>query len=488
MFFQTTAVYAFAVATLVSFTSAAPHAHHDHAQPQLTKRNALMDRWFQDPTAESAQLFKRATTNASPGSPEWRSAYPATGSTPGSDKLPQAWKDRLAVVMNSSAFPSYGPSQPNNGYPQYKSANGSSLAGTDPTVCSFTYQCVGDGDIYNAPDGVIGLNFDDGPTSFSSELYDFIEANNISATHFMIGGNILNFPDVFARAWKDGGHIAVHTWSHPYMTSMTNEQILAELGWTCQIISDLTGGYVPAYWRPPFGDADYRVRMIAKEVFGLTTVVWNQDSADWAIGTNPQYTVDSVTTSMRQWFSGPKSPGLVMLEHEASAADVQVFKAVYGDMLKNGWKVVNVAEAFNSWEYANAAKDNSTQIQGESIVQTLAPDNMKAYGAAFSGMQSAHEAGVTQSAQTTQSSSSAASTTGSSSSSSAGSVSSPASAPASATGSSTASRTSGAAGTGTSGAVAAATGSTSGALRSILSSSSTGALAVVAILAGSALL
>jgi chitin deacetylase len=32
------------------------------------------------------------------------------------------------------------------------------------------------------------------------------------------------------------------------MTSMTNEQILAELGWTCQIISDLTGGYVPAYW------------------------------------------------------------------------------------------------------------------------------------------------------------------------------------------------------------------------------------------------
>lgn len=188
-----------------------------------------MDRWFQDPTAESAQLFKRATTNASPGSPgascdqlafvfpkliyslctEWRSAYPATGSTPGSDKLPQAWKDRLAVVMNSSAFPSYGPSQPNNGYPQYKSANGSSLAGTDPTVCSFTYQCVGDGDIYNAPDGVIGLNFDDGPTSFSSELYDFIEANNISATHFMIGGNILNFPDVFARAWKDGGKFRV---------------------------------------------------------------------------------------------------------------------------------------------------------------------------------------------------------------------------------------------------------------------------------------
>ncbi|KAJ9120201.1 hypothetical protein QFC22_003101 [Naganishia vaughanmartiniae] len=482
MFFQTSAVYALAIATLATFTSAAPHAHHDHAQPKFTKRNALMDRWFQDPSAESAQLFKRATSNATPGSPEWRAAYPAPGSTPGSNTLPQAWKDRLAAVVASSAFPTYGPTQANNGYPQYKSANGSTLSGTDPTVCSFTYECVGEGDIHNAPDGVIGLNFDDGPTQFSGELYDFIEANNISATHFMIGGNIVNLPDVFARAWKDGGHIAVHTFSHPYMTTMTNDQILAELGWTCQIISDLTGGYVPAYWRPPFGDADYRVRMIAKEVFGLTTVVWNQDSADWAIGTDPKYTVEGVSATMRQWFSGSKSPGLVMLEHEASAADVQVFKAVYGDMLRNGWKVVNVAEAFNSWEYANAATDNSTLVQAESIVQTLAPGDLKAYGAAFSGMQSAHEAGVTQSAQTTHSSSSVASASGSSSSSASNSVSS-----ASATGSNTVSRSSGSAGSGTSGAVAAATGSTSGGSK-VIEFSSIGALAAFAVLTGSALL
>lgn len=136
---------------------------------------------------------------------EWRAAYPAPGNTPGSDKIPQAWRDRLAEVKKSSAWPTYGPSDPNNGYPKYHNANGSDLAGTDPTVCSFTYQCVGDGDIYNGPDGTIGLNFDDGPTSFSSELYDFIEANNISATHFMIGGNILNLPDMFQRAWNDGG-------------------------------------------------------------------------------------------------------------------------------------------------------------------------------------------------------------------------------------------------------------------------------------------
>jgi hypothetical protein len=167
-----------------------------------------------------------------------------------------------------------------------------------------------------------------------------------------------------------------------------------------------------------------------------------------------------------------------MLEHEASAADVQVFKAVYGDMLRNGWKVVNVAEAFGSWEYANAARDNSTMIQGESIVQTLAPGDLKAYGAAESGMQSAHEAGSTLASSST----SAASTSSASTSGSQPSATGSASASSNNSGSGTRSVSAG--GSATSGAVAAASsGSTSGATTHA-ASWYVGALAVV--FAGSA--
>ncbi len=73
------------------------------------------------------------------------------------------------------------------------------------------------------------------------------------------------------------GDIAVHTWTHPYMTTLTNEEVLGELGWTMQLIHNSTGGRIPKYWRPPYGDSDNRVRAIAKEVFGLTTVIWNQE-------------------------------------------------------------------------------------------------------------------------------------------------------------------------------------------------------------------
>lgn len=53
-----------------------------------------------------------------------------------------------------------------------------------------------------------------------------------------------------------GHQIAVHTWSHPYLTTLTNEQIIAELGWTKKIMKDVTG-VTPNMMRPPFGDIEY---------------------------------------------------------------------------------------------------------------------------------------------------------------------------------------------------------------------------------------
>jgi peptidoglycan/xylan/chitin deacetylase (PgdA/CDA1 family) len=38
-----------------------------------------------------------------------------------------------------------------------------------------------------------------------------------------------------------GHQLSVHTWSHPSLTTLTNEQVIAELGWTAKIIKDVTG-------------------------------------------------------------------------------------------------------------------------------------------------------------------------------------------------------------------------------------------------------
>jgi peptidoglycan/xylan/chitin deacetylase (PgdA/CDA1 family) len=61
------------------------------------------------------------------------------------------------------------------------------------------------------------------------------------------------------------------------MTTLTNIELVAQFGWTMELIHNSTGGRLPRFWRPPYGDSDVRVHAIAKEVFGLTAILWNQE-------------------------------------------------------------------------------------------------------------------------------------------------------------------------------------------------------------------
>lgn len=66
---------------------------------------------------------------------------------------------------------------------------------------------------------------------------------------FYIGSNVMNWPYGAQRGVKDGHHLAGHTWSHRLMTTLTNEEVLAELYFTQKAIKLVTG-VTPKYWRP----------------------------------------------------------------------------------------------------------------------------------------------------------------------------------------------------------------------------------------------
>lgn len=63
-------------------------------------------------------------------------------------------------------------------------------------------------DVLNAPDGMFGVAFDDGPLPPSPTLYSFLKENGITATHFMIGSNIVDYPSIFLQAYEQGDDIA----------------------------------------------------------------------------------------------------------------------------------------------------------------------------------------------------------------------------------------------------------------------------------------
>ncbi|KAJ7058660.1 carbohydrate esterase family 4 protein [Mycena amicta] len=350
------------VLSLPFFASASAlhaHRHEDHAH---NTARSLPGTWFQRDDHPVHALFKRGgatdgVSYAAIGSDAWTNAYPPWSAN-GPDAKPE-WITALNDAVSRKAIPSLSPSvNPGNGEPTY-----GNLDPNGAEVCSATYGCRIKGDVWDAPDGHIGISFDDGPLPPTDGLLDFLDAqkNKQPVTHFMIGSNILYQPSQFTRAFQRGDDIAVHTWTHPMMTTLSNEKVVAELGWTMEIIHNSTGGRVPRFWRPPYGDTDNRVSAIAKEVFGLTTIIWNQDTADWSLDATPPGTTPSaINASMTQWLKGSKSPGLIILEHELSDMSVGAFKAAYPVMLAQGWTLDSLATLIgNGTVYQNAQTDTS---------------------------------------------------------------------------------------------------------------------------------
>ncbi|KAG0149582.1 hypothetical protein CROQUDRAFT_88920 [Cronartium quercuum f. sp. fusiforme G11] len=278
------------------------------------------------------------------------------------------WVDAYNQERQSGRIPSFAPSVklPSGGI-----SYDSSLDPLSSEVCSWTEGCRSPSDISDAPDGMMGISFDDGPQAGTPPLLNFLKTVNQTVTHFMIGSRILENTQGLMAALQQGDHIAVHTWSHPMMSTQSDQAILGELGWTLQIIYDLTGR-LPAYWRPPYGDVDNRVRAIAENVFGMQTVIWNHDTFDWClspqdtntcIGEGPVNEAD-LLEDLKDFSKLPKSPGLIILEHEITTHSTLAFVNSWKSFKAAGWDLRDIPSLFGHPWYQNAvgAFDKPTHL------------------------------------------------------------------------------------------------------------------------------
>uniref|UniRef100_A0A0W0G8K9 chitin deacetylase n=1 Tax=Moniliophthora roreri TaxID=221103 RepID=A0A0W0G8K9_MONRR len=141
-------------------------------------------------------------------------------------------------------------------------------------------------DIVQCPDKMTwGVSFDDGPSEYTPL---FLDQKNLSATFFVVGSRVISRPDILRDEYMAGHEISVHTWSHTALTTLSNEQIVAELGWTRKAIKDVLG-VTPTTMRPPYGDMDDRVRAISLAM-GMIPISWTTapngatfDTFDWRV-------------------------------------------------------------------------------------------------------------------------------------------------------------------------------------------------------------
>ncbi|KAN0063862.1 chitin deacetylase [Thecaphora frezii] len=191
--------------------------------------------------------------------------------------------------------------------------------------------CTRDTDITTCPTkNTWGLSYDDGPSPYTPQLLDYLNEHNLKSTFFVVGSRVLSRPAMLQLEYEAGHQISVHTWSHNALTTLTNEQIVAELGWTREVIRRVIG-VTPNTMRPPYGDIDDRVRAISNQM-GLTPIIWttapgggNYDTNDWKIGAGTVSAAEVVVTFENIIKSAPQlDTGYIVLAHDLYQQSVEL--------------------------------------------------------------------------------------------------------------------------------------------------------------------
>ncbi|KAG6869152.1 hypothetical protein C0993_012251 [Termitomyces sp. T159_Od127] len=176
--------------------------------------------------------------------------YPALDRVPPTDSdLVKQWIEE--VQSTGVTIPDYSPTSP-GGCPN------NTAAAADGDRCWWTCGgCTRQTDITECPTAMTwGLTYDDGPAFYTPNLLTYLDQVNLKSTFFVVGSRVISFPAILQNEYMSGHQIAVHTWSHPPLTTLTNEQIIAELGWSKKVIKDVLG-VTPNMMRPPYGDIEY---------------------------------------------------------------------------------------------------------------------------------------------------------------------------------------------------------------------------------------
>lgn len=181
--------------------------------------------------------------------------------------------------------------------------------------CSFDCDgCCAADDIYSCPR--FTQTFDDGPSKATIKLLNNFKGKT---NFFTIGINVIEHPDIFSRIVNEGHFVGSHTWSHKHLPSLSNEEAAAQLQWSIWAMN-ATCGYVPRYFRPPYGGMDNRIRLIA-ERFGLKPIVWNFDTFDWQLSKG-KITNEEILKNVYEWKQ--KYTEGIILEHDTAIENVDI--------------------------------------------------------------------------------------------------------------------------------------------------------------------
>lgn len=179
---------------------------------------------------------------------------------------------------------------------------------------------------------MVALTFDDGPGKFTNEILDILEANGAKATFFMLGECVDSYgQDTIPRMQELGCELGNHSYDHPNLTDLSEDQIKDQFNRTDDSIAAITGGDISTLARTPFGAQDEAIT----GYIGKPCIYWNLDTEDWRtkdVQSNISVVLDRV------------QDGDIILMHDIWETTKESVKTIIPELVKRGFQLVTVSE------------------------------------------------------------------------------------------------------------------------------------------------
>lgn len=187
------------------------------------------------------------------------------------------------------------------------------------------------------------LTFDDGPSENTVRILDFLKANNIQATFFVLGKQ--NQDEVYKRIVDEGHTLALHSNTHQYDEIYTSvDNFMEDINTLADKLETITG-VRPSVMRFPggsnntisnrYGGANIMDEIIpAVEALGLIYFDWNVDSLDASKNLQDK---DVIVNSVLSGAKGKDHAVILMHDATPKTTTVEALPEIVEGLRKQGF-------------------------------------------------------------------------------------------------------------------------------------------------------